>query len=546
MNIVERQLQLNLNKVNKWARENGFKFSKSKTKCVHFCSLRKMHNDPLLKIDDSEIPVINEYIFLGIIFDKKLSFIPHIKYLKNKSTRAQQLLRVVAHTEWGADRQTLIKLYRTLLRSQLDYGIFVYRSARKSYLKQLDPIHHGSLRLVLGAFRTSPIDSLYTEAHEAPLQSRSEKLALQYYTKLKSSPPNPAYDCTFDPKYRKYFDQKEKSIRPFGLRMEAILKKASIPLDNIHKSTLPQIPPWIIKNPKVNLQLNQPHKTKTHPFTYQEKHQNILQQYPNYLCIYTDGSKDHNKTARAAVLNKIIKTKALPMDSSIFTAEACAIDLALDIISKEKHKKFIIFSDSLSVLLSLNNKKLEHPLIVKLLCRLHSTLNKEIVFCWIPSHIGVRGNHRADAAAKSALDLTPEKYNIPYTDLKLKINNFLHKKWQQRWNRNTSNKLFQVKPFLGEWHPAFRKSRKEQVTITRLRIGHSRLTHSFILKQEQQPQCLTCQTPCTIKHVLLECKVFNDTRKHYFHANSMKDLFENVHMDNVLSFLKETGLYQKI
>ena len=162
--------------------------------------------------------------------------------------------------------------------------------------------------------------------------------------------------------------------------MEPILKKASIPLDNIHKSTLPQIPPWIIKNPKVNLQLNQLHKTKTHPFTYQEKHQNIFQQYPDYLCIYTDGSKDHNKTACAAVLNKIIKTKALPMDSSIFIAEACAIDLALDIISKEKHKKFIIFSDSLSVLLSLNNKKLEHPLIVKLLCRLHSTLNKEIVF----------------------------------------------------------------------------------------------------------------------------------------------------------------------
>ena len=97
-------------------------------------------------------------------------------------------MRVVAHTELGADRQTLIKLYRTLLCSQLDYGIFVYRSARKSYLKQLDPIHHGSLRLVLGAFRTSPIDSLYTEAHEAPLQIRSEKLALQYYTKLNLLP----------------------------------------------------------------------------------------------------------------------------------------------------------------------------------------------------------------------------------------------------------------------------------------------------------------------------------------------------------------------
>ena len=148
--------------------------------------------------------------------------------------------------------------------------------------------------------------------------------------------------------------------------------------------------------------------------------------------------------------------------------------------------------------------------------------------------------------AKSALDLTPDKYNIPYTDLKPKINNFLHEKWQQRWNRNIHNELFQVKPFLEGWRQAFRKSRKEQVTITQLRIGHSRLTHSLILKQEQEPQCSTCHTPCRIKHVLLECKVFNNTRKHYFHANTMKHLFENVHMDDVLSFLKETGLYKKI
>ena len=55
----------------------------------------------------------------------------------------------------------------------------------------------------------------------------------------------------------------------------------------------------------------------------------------------------------------------------------CLPKIFFDIISKEKHEKFFIFSDSLSVLLSLNNKKLEHPLIIKLLCRLHSTSNKE-------------------------------------------------------------------------------------------------------------------------------------------------------------------------
>ena len=58
---------------------NSFTISKTKTQCVHFCQLRKIHNNPNLKLDGSEIPVVNQYKFLGIIFDKKLSFIPHIQ-----------------------------------------------------------------------------------------------------------------------------------------------------------------------------------------------------------------------------------------------------------------------------------------------------------------------------------------------------------------------------------------------------------------------------------------------------------------------------------
>ena len=75
---AERQLQQGINKINKWAMINGFTISKTKTQCVHFCQQRKMLNNPTLKFDGSEIPVVNQYKFLGIIFDKKLSFIPHI------------------------------------------------------------------------------------------------------------------------------------------------------------------------------------------------------------------------------------------------------------------------------------------------------------------------------------------------------------------------------------------------------------------------------------------------------------------------------------
>ena len=53
--------------------------------------------------------------------------------------------------------------------------------------------------------------------------------------------------------------------------MEPILKESTIPLNNIHKSILPRITPWIIKNPKDNLQLNQIYKTKTQKKTPTKK-----------------------------------------------------------------------------------------------------------------------------------------------------------------------------------------------------------------------------------------------------------------------------------
>ena len=165
--------------------------------------------------------------------------------------------------------------------------------------------------------------------------------------------------------------------------------------------------------------------------------------------------------------------------------------------------------------------------------------------CWIPSHIRVSRNESADSAAKSALDLSPEVLSIPYTDLKQTISKFLHTKWQQRWDINIHNKLFQIQPTLGEWRPAFRKSRREQVVISQLWIGHTRLTHSFTLKQEPDPRCLTCQTTCTVKHILIECRAFAIIRKRFFKVTNLTELFENNKIDDVLSFLWETGLYKK-
>ena len=75
MRTIERHLQQCLNKIENWALFNGFKFSKSKTQCVHFCQLRKLHDNPQLYLYGSLIPVVDEAKLLGVIFDRKLSFI---------------------------------------------------------------------------------------------------------------------------------------------------------------------------------------------------------------------------------------------------------------------------------------------------------------------------------------------------------------------------------------------------------------------------------------------------------------------------------------
>ena len=73
----------------------------------------------------------------------------------------------------------------------------------------------------------------------------------------------------------------------------------------------------------------------------------------------------------------------IPDDSSIFTAEAKAVDLALDFISTcDANNKFIIFSDSFSVLKAMNHNSSKNPHIQKILEKCHELLaNKDIFLC---------------------------------------------------------------------------------------------------------------------------------------------------------------------
>jgi len=79
--------------------------------------------------------------------------------------------------------------------------------------------------------------------------------------------------------------------------------------------------------------------------------------------------------------------------------------------------------------------------------------------------------------------------------------------------------------------------------LNRLRIGHTRLTHSFLLSGDDICECGTCQCPLTVKHILVECVDLNDVRNKHFVAYSIKDVYDNVEAQKIIDFIKETRFY---
>ena len=143
-----------------------------------------------------------------------------------------------------------------------------------------------------------------------------------------------------------------------------------------------------------------------------------------------------------------------------------------------------IFSDSLSVLKALNHTSSKNPQIQKLLENCHELLAyKEIVLCWIPSHIGIQGNEMVDKQAKSSLSLEPTSFKIPFSNFKPSINKYILEEWQTSWNNSIGNKLLDIKPTIGEYQSVVRNIRREEVVLARLRLGHTRVTHSYLLQE---------------------------------------------------------------
>ncbi|GFX94036.1 RNase H domain-containing protein [Trichonephila clavipes] len=327
---------------------------------------------------------------------------------------------------------SLLRVYQALILSRLDYGCVVYGSARTSVLKRLDTVHHSALRICSGAFRTSPVTSLYVVCHQPPLELRRKQLSKNYFIRAMSVPSHPLKPFALAIGLNRLYEARSFNIKPFSERAKAVLNDAHLNNINIQENNILAFPPWDIQIFNYHNPFSGYHKAGTADI-YQQLFSFHRSKYSKYVPVYTDGSKAVGHVG-CGVFNNTILSFSLHNSMSVFSAELTAILIALQHIFSN-HRHFCVYTDSMSALESLHFlTEPRHPSVIEILILLRKLERKgfDVIFPWVPRHVGILGNEQADTAARSMSDHMQRP--VCYRDLKTSTQNYIHRVWQGTWD----------------------------------------------------------------------------------------------------------------
>lgn len=503
-----------------WLTAHGLELSAAKSNVVIF-SRKRIIPTIVITYDNEIIPILKEVKFLGVILDSGLTGIPHLKYVTQKCEKNINILRTLSGVWWGAHPFSQKLLYNALIRSQMDYGSFILEPCNKTAIRTLDLIQSKSLRIITGAMKSSPINSLQVECCEPPLHLRRQYLCDRYLSKAAQLSSHPIL-----PKLRllsEYISSKPywrakgipRLVRSFN-RLQTIRAP-------IHAS--PRLPTYdtkyeaVMYNPDIdNVNISKDTSNANIKF---EKIVNY--KWKDWDYIFTDASKLSDQGCVGSAFyhkNADISMKfKSPPEASVFTGECIAIMEAISYIKQLHLPRTVIFTDSLSSIQALQQNPFKSKINSSIIIRIKellfdsSTDNINVVLTWIPSHTGIIGNELVDAMAKDAILSGDRKnFNIQPYDLLEITKTRLTNSWNSQWNRSSRTKgayFSAIQPCIPS-KPWFFKvktlSKKTTSIICRLRIGHNCLpVHLAKLRIKDSSLCECGLEDGDIEHTFFAC-----------------------------------------
>ena len=136
---------------------------------------------PPVYIKDVQVKLDKDPKLLGVYFSTMHTFSTHCKKTASKAKKKLNVLKALAGTDWGQDKETLLITYKATCKSVLEYGSPVWSpNISDTSWSRLQTVQNSALRLATGSYTMAAIEHLHRECKILPLQDHGKMLAEQY------------------------------------------------------------------------------------------------------------------------------------------------------------------------------------------------------------------------------------------------------------------------------------------------------------------------------------------------------------------------------
>ena len=118
---MKTQMQSSINKITQWGKNHKLKFSPTKTQAILIGT-----NKETSWMDNQQIHTTKEMTYLGVIFDKRLTFNQHINSRVEKGIKILNTARNMINKNWGLNPQKALWIYKAIVRPTVTYGCHIY------------------------------------------------------------------------------------------------------------------------------------------------------------------------------------------------------------------------------------------------------------------------------------------------------------------------------------------------------------------------------------------------------------------------------------
>jgi ribonuclease HI len=392
--------QAELNRIDGWCDDNNGKLHSGKAAAL-WCSLNnKAVKDEMPKvfIDGNEINRVHLLPYLGLLFDRTLSFSEHTTKTISKARKGLQAMRAVAAK--GISQRILLLLYQTLVLSKIEYG-FGLMTLADTHLKRLDTIQNEAMRIILGCTKDTSAAAMRHYLDLPTMKERHKMAQVQAYLRVSADETNPLHEKV-------------------GRVMTSRLKRGTEWMTQAANTISQCCDVDAIRRGKVWFPVHDPQgrytkvvstlgrecrewptgATNAEILTLVDEHSR-----PGVVVVFTDGSvlrgikSGWGFSARVDGVIVAEDSGAFAQTTSSMCMEVRAITEALEWLRDSGHAHVIFVTDSMSTL-DLVRQGMHYadwkPLIT-------ASQLESITWIFSPGHAGVLGNERADVLAGEAV-----------------------------------------------------------------------------------------------------------------------------------------------